>query len=186
MNFENNFDFALERKSSSKFDPQKYWTEIDNFLNKISTHYGNKYKIVIAAHPKRDLGNYPINKKFIHHKTAELIQESKFVITHYSNSTILAVLFKKPILLVDVNEFDLHAFVRRAHINFLSEKLSIKKINLRDNVDLKSNFFKKYLIVNKKKYNNFFNNYYGFEKNKSYGEKWKIILKLLTKTEIHA
>jgi hypothetical protein len=180
MNFDNNFDFAIGRKKSSKFDTKQYWKRVDSFLNKIQAQFRN-YKVIIAAHPKRDLGEYPIEKKFVHYKTAELVKNSKFVITHYSTSTILPVLFEKPILLLDDSSFDFHSFIRRSHIDFLSENLSIKKINLSNYEKLEKNSISKYLKVNKIKYKNFFENYYGFQKGKSFKKKWIKILSHLQK-----
>lgn len=180
MNFDNNFDFATERKKISKFNAKLYWKRVENFLDKIQARFKN-YKVVIAAHPKRDFGGYPVNKKFIHNKTAELVQNSKFVITHYSSSTMLPVLFEKPILLLDDTSFDLHSFVRRAHIDCLSKNLSVNKINLNNYGKIEQNFFIKYSKIDKRKYRNFFENYYGFQKGKSFGSKWKKITEVVFK-----
>ena len=64
-------------------------------------------KSIIAAHPRRDKKDLPnIDKRFIFNKTPQLIRDSALVVLHHSTAISLAVLFKKPMVLLTLDEFE--------------------------------------------------------------------------------
>ncbi len=172
QDFDHNFDFSMSEKKISNFDPNLYWHKIDNFLKKIDILFNKRYKIVIAAHHRRPRNDYPINRKFIHNKTAELVKNSIIVLGHYSGSSIFPILFKKPFISLDTKDFDLHAFERRACLNFLKKELNLFSINIDKKEKFKKTIKNKLLKINYKLYDKFFENFIGFKVGKSYGEKW--------------
>jgi len=66
--------------------------------------------VVIAAHPSSTYENHVFgNRKIIKNKTARLVKDADYVLTHFSTSTVLAILFDKPILFIKTNKMNLHA-----------------------------------------------------------------------------
>ena len=81
-----------------KVNATSYYTSLNNFFDFIEHTYN--MKVIIAAHPKSNYENSNVYKDrtILKYKTAELIQQSEFVITHASTSISFAVLFEKPII----------------------------------------------------------------------------------------
>ena len=75
--------------------------------------------VKIAAHFRRSKNSCPIQKKFYFDQTLNLIKNSKFVVAHNSSSIDWAVLFKKPILLLNFKVFDSIALINGDSIKFL-------------------------------------------------------------------
>jgi hypothetical protein len=66
--------------------------------------------VVIAAHPSSSYENQEFgNRKIIKNKTARLVKDADYVITHLSTTTVLAILFDKPLLFIKTNKMNLHA-----------------------------------------------------------------------------
>ena len=66
--------------------------------------------VVIAAHPSSTYENHEFgNRRIIKNKTARLVKDADYVLTHLSTSTVLAILFDKPILFIKTNKMNLHA-----------------------------------------------------------------------------
>jgi len=99
-------------------DEEKYFNEISSFLIDFSNRF--KLKPIIKLHPKsnfnksRRMYKLPVSIK----DTAKLIAQSKVVIAHCSTSIQLAVLFKKPLILIIPNELEENSVWRKSIDNF--------------------------------------------------------------------
>ena len=89
-------------QKSLELNRDEYWQKIDKFLSLLQAKTG--IDPVIAAHRRRN-GDFPIKRKFILNKTPNLIKDSKLVVCHSSTALHYAVLFKKPIVLLNIKEF---------------------------------------------------------------------------------
>ncbi len=161
---------------SLEINSKDYWNKIDNFLSKLKIDTG--LKPVIAAAHRRGKNDVPIKKEFIFNKTAELIKKSKLVVAHSSTAIHYAVLFKKPIVLLNLKEFK-HKLTNYLHVKKWSELLDCKIINLEEYLSNKEKFlFQEHSKVNKKKYRNFINNYLVFKNSRNIKVWDEIIYKL--------
>tara|TARA_Y100000389_G_scaffold201522_1_gene244429 strand:+ start:228 stop:689 length:462 start_codon:yes stop_codon:yes gene_type:complete len=147
---------------------------MEKFFTKLEKSTNNKYKVLIAAHPKRPSHNFPIKRKFIYNKTLELVNTSKLVLSHHSYSINFAVMCKKPILLLKSDDFDLSTFERNESIEFLQNKLNLQVINIDKEKMIEKKFISK-IKIKQSSYKNFFENFIGFKENESFGQKWNII-----------
>ena len=132
------------------------------------------YDIKIALHPKNNLNKNPFpNKKscFID-KTPELIKDCKHVVMHYSMAVSYGVLYKKPITFIttdDLNSIRPGALIAKLAIELNSQLINVDRYT---NFNMQKNF-------NKKKYNNFKNQY--IKHPKSSGENsWVYLLKKIS------
>jgi hypothetical protein len=78
-----------------------YYKHLNKFFEFIENKF--KIKVIIAAHPKaiKYKSENPFDSRLIvFDKTCELVRDSKFVLTHHSNSISFPILFKKPILFI--------------------------------------------------------------------------------------
>lgn len=181
QDFDHNFDFSIRTMKISKFDSKIYWKKIDNFFSELEKYFKYKYKIVIASHHRRPRGDYPIKRKFIHNNTGNLVKDSILVLGHYSLSINYAIFYKKPVLLLNTNIFNLQSFLRKNSINLLKKKLGFKVMSLDNKIVFNKKILKEILSVDEKKYVAYFEKYLGFSFNQSNGEKWAVISKVLTK-----
>lgn len=140
---------------------KQYWENIDKFLKKLEMKTG--YEVVIAgAHRRRNL-DFPIKRKFIMNHTPELIKQSKLVVAHSSTALHYAVLYKKPILLLDMNAF------KNKHTDFLATKkftelLDCTEVHLENFLNDNKKFqLKEIFKVNNKKYKKFINDFLKFK-----------------------
>ncbi len=142
-------------------DSEEYWKNIDSFLKKLQIK--TKCDVVIAGAHRRRNRDFPIKRKFIMNKTPELIQDSKLVVGHSSTALHYAILFKKPILLLDMYAF------KNKHTDFLATKkfcelLGCTEIHLEKFLKRNNEFkLKNILKVDNKKYNKFIKNFLKFE-----------------------
>jgi hypothetical protein len=66
--------------------------------------------VVIAAHPSSTYENLEFgNRRIIKNQTARLVKDADYVLTHLSTTTVLAILFDKPILFIKTNKMNIHA-----------------------------------------------------------------------------
>lgn len=94
----------LKRSNLETIGPVVYYQKMNLFFNEIERDTG--YQVVIAAHPQ---SNY-LNKEFgdrgyYYNKTAELVENCEFVLTHGSLSINFAVLSGKSIVYIYTDEF---------------------------------------------------------------------------------
>lgn len=177
--FDDNFDYSLRKYKITKFSPETYWKKMNNFFRLVEEIFPN-HKVVIACHPRRNKNSIKkiTKKRNITNKTLELVAQSKFVIAHYSQSINFAVLLKKPLLLIDSNDFKAHTLMRSVSVKTFANLLGSKIINLenknRNKIILNE---KNYLNINHSKYEKFKNFYIGFKDKKNNRETWKSIIK---------
>ncbi len=140
-------------------NPKIYYKEINKFFK----DYENKtnIKILIAACPRSDytkrLNPYD-NRKIISGNSALLVKNCVHVFTHMSTSVNFAVLFKKPIIYINSNNYN--KLIVQKYINNLSKELEAKEINISEELSESYNNIK----INKKKYD-FYRERYIKEKN---------------------
>ena len=98
----------IKEKNPYIVNKEKYY---DN-LNRYFTYLEKKFatQVVIAAHPRSaKVNNYSKhfeNRKVLINKSKALISESKFTITHNSTAVNFAIINKKPIVFVDMEELE--------------------------------------------------------------------------------
>ncbi len=166
-------DHMINYSSSPYIEKDSYWQRIDNFLKFIFEKTGVD-PIVAAAHRRRT-DDIPIKRRFIFDQTIELIKNSKLVITHDSTAIHMALLFKKPIIFLYINEFK-SKYEKSNQINYFTDFFQSKLINLEDFLKNKSDFnISNYIKVNNNKYDEYINAYLNPEKKFS-GSLWKKIL----------
>lgn len=86
--------------------PKNYFPTMNKGLNKIANAFNSE--VVVAAHPRSDYKKRADSFKFpvIKGCTYDLIKNAKLIVSHGSTSLQLAVLFRKPILLVTTDEIE--------------------------------------------------------------------------------
>ena len=131
------------------FDANIYFKELNLIFKKISNNL--KLDILIQAHPKANKKqlekyyNFPLSNS----NTASSIKNADLILAHSSTAIQLAVLFKKPIILIESSEIKKHK-ASRDLLNSYSSLLDVSKID-KENVNL----IKEIPVFNNKKYNTF-------------------------------
>lgn len=159
-----------------------YYNKLKIFFEYINKN--NKYKIVICIHPrcKKDGINFLKktfrSKSYLFSRNTSLeIQKSRLVILNYSTAHQLAVLYKKPMLLVHNLSKKYYDYeLKKKIINTISKDLDLPIIDLNKSYKNKNIKFK----YNKKKYEKYIKNYLS----SIYPKKtlsWKIVIKKLKK-----
>jgi len=97
-------DLSLERMP--QIDPIKYYSQLNLFFEKIEKIFN--LTVVIAAHPKTELNSSYFFGRIVNRlKTAELVRDAEFVISHQSTSISYAILNYKPIIFFYTDEMKL-------------------------------------------------------------------------------
>ena len=136
-------------KEKSPFDANIYFKELNLIFKKISNNL--KLDILIQAHPKANKKqlekyyNFPLSNS----NTASSIKNADLILAHSSTAIQLAVLFKKPIILIETSEIKKHK-ASRDLLNSYSSLLDVSKID-KENL----NFIKEIPVFNKNKYSTF-------------------------------
>jgi hypothetical protein len=100
------FQTDLALAGMTPIDPEIYYSEINSFFDMIEVNFN--VEVVIAAHPKTSLNlQYFANRIVKRMKTAELVRNAEFVISHQSTSISYAVLNYKPIMFIYTPTMDL-------------------------------------------------------------------------------
>jgi hypothetical protein len=160
-------DFFIKKKNP--YVDEKFYPKINNFLLLLKKKYG--YDIKIALHPKNNLNKnlFPNKKNCFIDKTPELIKDCKHVIMHYSTAVSYGVLYEKPITFITTNHLNTNrpgALITKLAMELNSQLINIDRSN---NFTIKRSF-------DKKKYNNYTNQY--IKHPKSNGENsWIYLLK---------
>ena len=161
---EDSFEYNLIGLVKNQFSKEKYWNSMLKIFQKIENQNLDN-QIEIAAHMRRGTFDKPIKRNFFFDKTLELVKNSNLVLSHGSLATQWAVLFKKPIILVYVENFKYLALENTRQINNLSEILGLKKIVVDENFNINMNNISiNDLKVDDRKYNDFIKKYINFEK----------------------
>lgn len=86
--------------------PECYFPTINKGLNLIAKTFGSR--VVVALHPRSDPERRPAEFEFpvIKDRTYDLIKDARIIVGHGSTAIQMAVLFRKPILLVTTDELE--------------------------------------------------------------------------------
>ena len=96
-------DFSLT--NTKTVNPHDYYGSLERFFTLLEEQY--KVKIIIAAHPKTNPNTRVFGKRKIHRlKTAEIVKDAEFVITHHSTSLNYAVFNSKACIFIYTNEME--------------------------------------------------------------------------------
>jgi hypothetical protein len=82
-----------------QINPEMYYSELNSFFDMVENTFN--VKVIIAAHPKTSLDSCNFGNRTVKRlKTAELVRDAEFVISHQSTSISYAVLNYKPIVFI--------------------------------------------------------------------------------------
>lgn len=97
------FQSDLALSGASALNAEEYYASLNRFFRLIERAYTTK--VVIASHHKAYNTYQRYDGRECHHgKTAELVRDADFVISHHSTSIGYAVLNRKPIVFIYTNE----------------------------------------------------------------------------------
>ena len=179
---ENSYESQVLKLDRKYFDKKKYWNTMYNIFLLFEKKYKKKFKI--AGHFRRSIKSKPINRKFYFDQTPNLIKDAKIVIAHNSTTALWSVLFNKPLILVNFENFNYLDVTNDDEFEWYKKELNLKmiKIDLNYNFKIKNNFFHKILNIDKNKYENFKNNYIKNKyANKSDLDGWRTMVSKLKK-----
>lgn len=150
-----------------------YRESINNFFEILKKNFPEK-EIIISLHPKSYSKNFNQYLSF-KNKTPELVKNASLVVAHDSLSMQLAILWKKPLLLITTNDMQ-RSITKSRQIAWYSKELESDLTNI-DDLDiekLKKNIKEKLEKKDFSSYTNFINNHIkSIESPKKEG--WKII-----------
>jgi hypothetical protein len=147
-------------KIKNPLSAKKYYNLINVKLLEIEKKIG--HKIIILLHPKNRNNLYSKKFKFFKNKTCEIISNAKNVLLHSTTSAAYAVIFKKPLIYLNSKKFG-RTF--KSIVSFY-DQTGGQYIDLDKNKINEFNF--KNIKINKKKYQNYFDNYIKHPKASSY------------------
>jgi len=137
--------------------PEHYFPTICQGLETISGFTGMQVKI--AAHPRSTYSSQKVKVfrdiPIEYGKTAELIYNAKFIMCHFSTAVQLGVLFKKPIIFLTTDEFEL-SFIS-SYMRKLAGLLGKRVINLDSDLSIVN--WGKELKVDSNKYDEYIDKY---------------------------
>ncbi len=113
-----------------KIEATKYYEEVEKYLDRVSRLLS--LPVVIAAHPKADYSKHPEyykGKTILQFKTAELVKNANLVITHISIAISMALICKKPFLLISTDDIEKMIYVNGQTRDF-EEDLGCKAVNV--------------------------------------------------------
>ena len=150
QNYEDSFDL---NKSCHyfKYEKNKYWHPINLFFKNLKNTI--KCNIKALPHPRRKKWD----NKFLlksNENNWKLISKAKIIFAHDSTAIQIAVLLKKPIILLTSNYIEKDLY-RKLSIETFSNQLDLQIIN----VDKIESIKKLNTRVNKKKYDQYINNF---------------------------
>ena len=107
---------------------QQYQQEITNFFEKVETQTGLLVKVALSPRSSIDLEQQPFgDREVVHNRTSDLISQSRLVLAHCSTAIGFAVLFEKPVMLLETDEL---IDTQWGPIQGFSEALGCKVINI--------------------------------------------------------
>ena len=160
----NHEDYKLNYKYHTVPVSKKYFKEMNNFFSDLEKKF--QLEVIIAMHPNCYIKNYLKNfdfRKCIKSRTARLVKDSAFVISHASSTAInFAIIYNKPLIFVTTNE------MQKSYLTY-KRNLIKKKIFKHNFINIsnlhKESFPKKFKIENQI-YKNYLNNYINSCSNK--------------------
>tara|TARA_B100000787_G_scaffold169719_2_gene161940 strand:+ start:2715 stop:3845 length:1131 start_codon:yes stop_codon:yes gene_type:complete len=173
----------IDQEQENSFENQLYFTSyIPNYLDRISKllkliEKKTQLKVKIALHHRnKDIPIQYSSFDCIKDHSMDLIKNSKFVVTHNSTALNFAIMSKKPINLIWLNEFKAR-LSKNATMKKLAEDLDCNIIDEHQNLD--DITFQKQ--INEIKYNEFLKSYINFNEKIPLEHPWKTIHKQLGK-----
>ena len=134
--FENSFEAKITNNKHNLMNKDKFFNCLDLIFKDIESK-NKTQKIIIASHFRRSKKNlFDKNRKNFFNKTIELIYNSKLVIAHNSTAINYAILFKKPILLINFKILDSISLINSKVTESFADELKSVKLD----VDLNYNF----------------------------------------------
>tara|TARA_Y100000591_G_scaffold332837_1_gene371823 strand:- start:2407 stop:3483 length:1077 start_codon:yes stop_codon:yes gene_type:complete len=131
---------------------KKFNEELDIFFKNFEKK--TKIKILYSAHPKRKKTNSQ-NKKLDFSGTQSLMKNAKIVFAHESAAISYAVIFKKPLVIIQSNNIKTPEYIERS--NHIANMLKKKIYNVGDKIKKKD--LENIFSVNNIDYNNYINNF---------------------------
>ena len=132
----------LAREGLKTVNPHDYYQSLNRFFSLLEKQ--SDVKVIIAAHPKTNTSTSAFGDRRVYRlKTAEIVKEAEFVITHHSTSLSYAVLNIKPCIFIYTNEMKkLYSNSRIREIKSFADYLdapvyNIDKLNSTDRVVIK-------------------------------------------------
>lgn len=128
LNMVSNSDLA--REGLKTVNPHNYYRSLNRFFALIENQYDAK--VVIAAHPKTDPNLNVFGSREIYRlKTAEIVKNAEFVITHHSTALNYAVLNSKPCIFIYTDEMEeLYPNCRVRYIKLFADYLDAPVCNI--------------------------------------------------------
>ena len=94
----------FKRLGSGVLDAAIYYEKLNTFFEQLERESG--LKVVIAAHPKSAYKQEFKGREVIKGRTSELVAGSQVVLTHHSVSLFYAILNRKKLVLITMDEFE--------------------------------------------------------------------------------
>ena len=163
---ENSFENKLYFKST--YIPG-YLARISKLLKTIENKTGLSAKIALH-HRKKSIPKEFENFHCLSNNTIEIIKNSKFILSHNSTALNFAIMSKKPIILIWLEEFN-SRLSKYSTMKKLEYEIDCRIINEKDNLD-DIDFQKK---IDDFKYNKFIENYINFNEKIALEHPWKTI-----------
>lgn len=167
--FENSFETKVTKNRFNLINKDKFLNCLNLIFKKIEIK-NKTQKIIIASHFRRSKKNlFDKDRKNYFNKTIDLIYNSKLVIAHNSTAINYAILFNKPILLLNFKVLDSISLINGKVTDSFADELKLKKLD----IDLNYNYdFKKIKNLNfsnikLSKYNKYKTEYLSFKKNQN-------------------
>jgi len=134
---------------------EKYYSSLNKYFDQLEYKYG--LPVIIAAHPRSQYDRLPDcfkGRRVIRGHSIELVTRSKFVMIHCSTSISFAVMYRKPLVFITMNEIE--KTVYRDLVKSFARQFGKKPINIdkKDSLNLDGE-----LSVNEKAYSRYSCNY---------------------------
>ncbi len=167
--FENSFESKIMNNKHNLMNKDKFFNCLDLIFKDIESR-DKTQKIIIASHFRRSKKNlFDKNRKNFFNKTIDLIYNSKLVIAHNSTAINYAILFKKPILLLNFKILDSISLINGKVTESFADELKLQKldIDLNYNYDFKQIDNLNLSNINLLKYDKYNTEYLSFKKNQN-------------------
>lgn len=165
FNFHPDFYLNKNRKidKNKNFDIKKFSKKINKFFKDLNSL---GYNINFLCHPKIKYNSQKIYKycKKLRYKTLETIKKSDIVISCGSSTIEHAILFRKPILIINSKEINSYPVVKRS-INLHNKYFNKRAFDIGTYKDIKD--YKKHIILPSIKYKDYFYNFIKHPKSKN-------------------
>lgn len=176
--FVGHHDFAMQNQPPPVRDTGKYFSALRDFfdsIERVTTH-----RVLIAAHPR---SNYEPGERcfgqrtIVRARTASLVKQSKFVITHSSTSVSFAVIYRKPIVFLTSDELE------RSPVGRLSNTFANTFRQVAVNIDHLDKSFQFSPIITEPIYKEYEENYVKYP-GSSNENVWKILCDQMVKDRL--